>query len=181
MNKTSTQSKLPAVEVSHTSMALVEDSLKALLPQSVMQSLEEVHNSDFDVVAYTVNGVCSIDDMKTAIDVIDKHSAPMRPEPLGILIASVYALTKRKATDGMTLNIAIEAYMAKLEEYPADIVHEVLSKWPDQSMWWPSWNELKAEIDWRNSRAKMKAALEKKLEPNRTQSIINQAAKGFKA
>lgn len=175
----STPSQLPIVDPLPTSVAAVEDSLKTLLPPSVQRSLDDVVNSDYEVVAYTINGVCPIDDIKTAIAVIDKHSQPMPPEPLGMMIANVYALTKRKASDEMTLNIAIEAYMSKLEQYPADIVHEVLNKWPDQSKWWPSWHELKQEIDWRNSRAKIKAALEKKLAPGRSQSIINEVTKGF--
>jgi len=92
-----------------------------------------------------------------------------------MLIAEVFSLTKRKKDDQITLDLAVEAYGSRLEQYPADIVHEVLTKWPDQSMWWPSWHELKEEIDWRNRRAKMRDALEKKLTPDRTQSVINYA------
>ena len=154
-----------------------ERNLQASLPPSVVSSLDAVVDADFNVVAYTIDGPCPVDDINAAIAAIDAASQPMPARALGMLIAEVFSLTKRKKDDQITLDLVVEAYGSRLEQYPADIVHEVLSKWPDQSMWWPSWHELKQEIDWRNSRAKIKAALEKKLAPDRTQSIINEAVR----
>ena len=152
-----------------------ERNLQASLPPSVVLSLDEVVDADFNVVAYTIDGPCPVDDINAAIAAIDAASQPMQARALGMLIAEVFSLTKRKKDDQITLDLVVEAYGSRLEQYPADIVHEVLSKWPDQSMWWPSWHELKEEIDWRNRRAKMRDALEKKLTPDRTRTVINQA------
>ena len=157
------------------SVVETEHNLQASLPPSVVSSLDAVVDRDFNVVAYTIDGPCPVDDLTAAIAAIDAASQPMPAKALGMLIAEVFSLTMRKKDDQITLDLAVEAYGSRLEQYPADIVHEVLSKWPDQSMWWPSWYELKQEIDWRNNRAKIKTALEKKLTPNRTQSVINQA------
>ena len=162
------------------STVAVEAHLEASLPPSVASSLDAVVDGDYNIVAYTVDGPCPVDDLTAAIAAIDAASQPMPAKALGMLIAEVFSLTKRKKDDQITLDLAVEAYGSRLEQYPADIVHEVLTKWPDQSMWWPSWHELKEEIDWRNRRAKMRDALEKKLTPNRTRSVINQAVKGFK-
>ena len=159
------------------STVAVEAHLEASLPPSVASSLDAVVDRDYNIVAYTVDGPCPVDDLTAAIAAIDAASQPMPAKALGMLIAEVFSLTKRKKDDQITLDLAVEAYGSRLEQYPADIVHEVLTKWPDQSMWWPSWHELKQEIDWRNSRAKIKAALEKKLAPDRTQSIINEAVR----
>ena len=157
------------------SVVETEHNLQASLPQSVASSLDAVVDRDFNVVAYTIDGPCPVDDLTAAIAAIDAASQPMPAKALGMLIAEVFSLTKRKKDDQITLDLAVEAYGSRLEQYPTDIVHEVLSKWPDQSRWWPSWHELKQEIDWRNNRAKIKAALEKKLTPDRTKDIINQA------
>ena len=163
------------------STVAVQAHLEASLPPSVASSLDAVVAGDYNIVAYTLAGPCPVDDLMAAIAAIDAVSQPMPAKALGMLIAEVFSLTKRKKDDQITLDLAVEAYGSRLEQYPADIVHEVLTKWPDQSMWWPSWHELKEEIDWRNRRAKMRDALEKKLTPDRTRTVINQAAKGFKA
>ena len=163
------------------SVVETERNLQASLTPSVVSSLDAVVDKDFHVVANTIDGPCPVDDINAAIAAIDAASQPMPARALGMLIAEVFSLTKRKKDDQITLDLVVEAYGSRLEQYPADIVHEVLTKWPDQSMWWPSWHELKEEIDWRNNRSKIKAALEKKLAPDRTQSVINQAARGFSA
>ncbi len=145
------------------------------LPPLVSSSLEEVLDKDFNIVAYTLNKIVPVDELEAGIVVINELSKPMERKEIGLMIVELFSLTKRRKEDQLTLNMVVEAYGLRLGQYPADIVREVLTKWPDQSMWWPAWHELKEEIDWRNKRAKMKAALEKKLAPDRTQSVINQA------
>ena len=145
------------------SVVETERNLQASLPPSVVSSLDAVVDKDFNVVAYTNDGPCPVDDINAAIAAIDAASQPMPAKALGMLIAEVVRLTKRKKDDQITLDLVVEAYGSRLEQYPADIVHEVLTKWPDQSMWWPSWHELKVEIEWRNKRGKLKDNIDAKL------------------
>ena len=134
-----------------------------LLPRSVVSSLQEVLNAEYELVGYSVEGVIPVVDMERAIEAIENTSAPATPREVGELVAELFVLTKQRREDQMTLDISIEAFGSRLLEYPADIVREVLKKWPDRSTFFPSWHELKSEIDWRNKRGMMKVALEKKL------------------
>ena len=159
----------------------VDQEMQALLPPSAILELSEVDDLDFKVVGYSLEAPCTIDDIKTAIAVIDEFSAPLPANEITKLLAKMFVKTKRKADDQLSQDLMFAAYREELSEWPADLVVEVLTKWPRQSMWWPSWHELFEELSWRDKRSKMKAALEKKLAPNRTQSVINQAMKGLKA
>ena len=151
------------------------------LPQSVVSALSEVVDRDFNVVGYSLEAPCPIDEVRQAVDIIDKHSKPLGNDQITKLLAKMFVKTKRKADDQLSQDLMFAAYREELSEWPADLVVEVLTKWPRQSMWWPSWHELYEELSWRDKRSKMKAALEKKLKPDRTKDIINQATKGLKA
>ena len=107
----------------------------------------------------------SVEEIEQGIAVLEEAMRPLEPAALAAHLQEVYSLTKRRADDQIDLDFAILAYGTRLEAYPADIVAAVLTKWPDHSTWWPSWHELKTEIDWRNTRALIHTALVKKLNP----------------
>ena len=151
------------------------------LPPSVISALSEVVDRDFNVVGYSLEAPCPIDEIRQAVDIIDKHSKPLSHDQITKLLAKMFVKTKRRADDQLSQDLMFAAYLEELVEWPADLVVEVLTAWPRQSMWWPSWHELYEELSWRDKRSKMKAALEKKLTPDRTKDIINQATKGLKA
>lgn len=77
------------------------------------------------------------------------------------MLTDLFALTKRRAEDGITLDITLAAYGERLLEYPADVTRYVLTTWPDQSIWFPAWHELKENLEfWTGDRrAKMEALL----------------------
>jgi len=141
----------------------VEHQLAASLPRSVVTSLREKVDCDYNVTGYDVVGGANASEIEKAIDILRRFETPMAPREIGQLIARLLALTKQRATDQLTTDLAVEAYGSLLEEYPADIVREVMMKWPEierRGKWFPSWNELKEEIDWRNTRAMKREALE---------------------
>jgi hypothetical protein len=150
--------------------------MKTSLPASIVSSLREVVDADWNVIAYSIEGHVDVDEVEAAIDIIDECMAPLDPRSVGELLAELFVLTKRRREDKITLDLAIEAYGSRLLEYPADIVHTVIKVWPNQSTWWPSWHELKSEIDWRNDRSKMRSALQAKLNPDdNVQGVVVQA------
>ena len=124
-------------------------------------SVQEKLDSDYNLVGYQVAG--NDDDLKKAVELIEQYSQPLQAQELSGLLAQLYSLTKQRKESQLTLDIAFEAFGSRLEKYPADIVREVLIKWPDQSKWGPSWHELKGEIEWRNIRGKVKDNIEAKL------------------
>ena len=141
----------------------VEAHLETLLPASIVSSTKPILNSDYDVLAFTVEGPVAVDDIQSAIEIIEEFSQPASAREIGELISMVYAMTAQRNQDQITMDLAITSYGRKLMEYPADVVRETMTKWPDRSTWFPSWHDLKGELDWRNNRGKMREALEKKL------------------
>ena len=140
-----------------------EEILEASLPASIVSSISPILNSDYDVLAFTVEGPVAVDDIQAAIRVIEEFSQPASAREIGELIAMVYAMTAQRNQDQITMDLAITSFGRKLMEYPADVVRETMTKWPDRSTWFPAWHDLKGELDWRNNRGKMREALEKKL------------------
>jgi len=141
----------------------VEKHLEASLPQSIVSSIKPVLSSDYDLLAFTIEGPVAVDDIQAAIETIEEFSQPASAREIGELIAMVYAMTAQRNQDQITMDLAISSFGRKLLEYPADVVRETMTKWPDKSTWFPAWHDLKVELDWRNNRAKMRSALEKKL------------------
>jgi len=141
----------------------VEKHLEASLPQSIVSSIKPVLSSDYDLLAFTIEGPVAVDDIQAAIETIEEFSQPASAREIGELIAMVYAMTAQRNQDQITMDLAITSFGRKLMEYPADVVRETMTKWPDKSTWFPAWHDLKVELDWRNNRAKMRSALEKKL------------------
>lgn len=138
--------------------------MRQSLPQSIASSIDEVTNADFDVVRFILPGEQSMEDLVTARDIIAKASIPMDRSEMAQAITKLLVLTKRRAEDQVDLELMVSAYAERLEQFPGDIVAEVLDRWPANSKWWPAWQELEEEIRWRNERAMMKAAIERKIE-----------------
>ena len=153
MNQLQVKESLPRVQVEKN----LEASLLLLKDLSVQESLD----ANYNLVGYQVAG--NDEDFKKAVELIDQYSQPLQAQELSGLLAQLYSLTKQRKESQLTLEIAFEAFGSRLEKYPADIVREVLQRWPDHSKWWPSWYELKEEIEWRDKRGKLKEAIEAKL------------------
>lgn len=65
------------------------------------------------------------------------------------MISSMYVETARPKGEQIDLELAITVYFDRLSKYPADIVHDALASWPEQSKWWPTWKDLFDLMDWR--------------------------------
>jgi len=129
------------------------------LPQSVARCLRETLSSDFDVIGYEVGPGVSESDLRAALVVLNEECKPAPPEKIGMWLAKLYALTKQRAEDQVTLDLATEAFMARLEKLPAAAVEAAMEAWPDKSKWFPSWQELKAEIETTDRATKVRKAI----------------------
>jgi hypothetical protein len=142
----------------------VEANLQASLPHSIGSSLTKKLNSDYMIVGYDLCDDVSQADLREGIALIDASLAPCPASYLAQLLSQLFVTcARRKEDEQLQLDLVIEVYGSRLMDYPADIVEEVLLKWPDENKWFPTWHELKSEIDWRNKRARLKETLEKKL------------------
>jgi N-acyl-D-aspartate/D-glutamate deacylase len=53
-----------------------------------------------------------------------------------------------KRSDGEALSdLTFRAMASRAGLYPADVVLTTLKTWPDKSKWFPTWHELKTELD----------------------------------
>ena len=153
MNQLQVKESLPRVQVEKN----LEASLLLLKDLSVRESLD----ANYNLVGYQVAG--NDEDLKKAVQLIEKYSQPLEARELSALLTELHLLTKQRKENQVSLDLAFELYGRRLEKYPADIVREVLERWPDHSKWFPSWHELKEEIEWRDKRGKLKEAIEAKL------------------
>lgn len=69
--------------------------------------------------------------------------APADEETLITLLVRLGSLVAKKERDGETTEIELLAYAQKLQEWPGDVVREVLNRYPDQHKWWPEWATLR--------------------------------------
>lgn len=73
------------------------------------------------------------------------------------MLTALYSTTIRRTDEQISLELAVEAYIDRLAEYPADIVEYVLRTYPDHHKWWPAWAELREELAyWNEDRIKLK-------------------------
>jgi len=134
------------------------DQIMALLPPAL--KLEPNFHGPLDdpsITSFTVTG-------EGTTEAIAALEATMIPAPANLLaqeLAKLAMLTKQKDR-GIENKLLVTAYMEKLSRFPADAVLWAIRGWPDESMWFPSWYELKERIESRTSeRVLMLEALRK--------------------
>lgn len=77
---------------------------------------------------------------------------PASPMTVVEELTKLRMLTKAK-TEGEDLDLLVTAYAERVTEYPADIIRTACRAMADKSTFFPSWSEMKAELDdWMSSR-----------------------------
>lgn len=142
-------------------LRLVEENvgLEVSLPPSIGTCTQPKLDNDYNLVRYEITRQIPENDRQEAIAQLESVCAPASERKIGELITVMYALTRQRQQEQLTLDLAVAAYAHQLMNYPADIVCEVLTKWPDNNTWWPSWHELKSDLDWRNKHGKLLSPL----------------------
>jgi len=75
-------------------------------------------------------------------------------------LSELRVLTAHRARDGSDVELLAAAYTHRLAEYPADVVDMACNRWADANPFWPTWAELKNELDKRmKGRKQIHAAL----------------------
>ena len=79
--------------------------------------------------------------------VIDGLAAPAPRASIieWLTICAVKTVSARD--DDMASDLNMKVFADDLGQYPGDIVHHVLKEWPERNKWFPSWSELRDEID----------------------------------
>lgn len=69
--------------------------------------------------------------------------APADEESLVTWIGCMGALVAKKDQGGEVSELELLAYAQKLQEWPGDVVRDVLRRYPDENKWWPEWFDLR--------------------------------------
>lgn len=117
------------------------------MPPSVSASLKERINDKFETTGYVVGRDVSDADLRDSIAALDQFSQPLSENELAVLLAEMYTDTKQRKEQQLTLNIATKSFFNKLKVLPGDAVRAALKGWSEKETWWPSWKELKDEIN----------------------------------
>lgn len=82
-----------------------------------------------------------------AIDAVNLAMTCLDDVALEQALAVLEVKTKRRAEADMVADLGLKVFVSELRKYPADVVLEVLRRWPEKSPWAPSWNELFLDLE----------------------------------
>jgi hypothetical protein len=98
--------------------------------------------------------------VQAEIEAIDRAMTPAPQQAIEAWLADLDVITAKRADDATGIAMRLSAYTRRLADQPADAVRHALTvkTWK----FWPTWDELKAEIDSTTERRRlMRTALER--------------------
>jgi hypothetical protein len=116
------------------------------LARSLDLKIEEHYSSEFDFKGYSIK---TLTPKKLAIVKAEAEKMMLPADDMTLLqeLIKLRALTKHK-NEGYDLDLLLETLVNKLSKYPEDAVIKALDRIVDKSQWWPSWFEIKKEVEY---------------------------------
>ena len=134
--------------------------------------LEERLSPEFDFQGFKFNRKVTVAELNEALEEIKSSMIPATDKEIAGELLKLRSLTKSRNEGKNDIRIMMESYAEKFREYPRDVVLEVLRMAPGRYKFFPSWAELKEELDWRSGYAKEAvAAIEGKIMSRRLQEL----------
>jgi len=125
--------------------------------------VEEQISPEYDFKGYLITNDIPVSVLSDAHQALKSSLMPAEEDLVAKALLKLRALTAHKA-DGKDLDIILEAYLEKLREYPKDAVLESLNRYPDHAKWFPSWAELRDDVEFRCvRRLELLKAIERKI------------------
>ena len=152
---------------------LVEESAETSLPSSVRSKLKPTYDPEYNLLGYKLVGTkLEVKEIDKALDILKEIAVYPTKDEVILAITRLYALCAPSADSDDTLHLRISAYTDKLLIYPRDAVLYVLEKAPDNHRWFPSWHDLKKELDHvTKKRRSLASVLEQEQTKQRVSSI----------
>lgn len=144
------------------------------LPESC--SLTERLSSEYDFLGYDLEDGDSIsdDELQDAIRVLDQTLQPAEPKQIIQELTKLKSITASRNTSHEELKLTISAIADQLQGYPEDVVVPILQRQASQSKWFPTWYELKQQIDiYCQKRIAARDRLQQELDRRSTRSVGN--------
>lgn len=134
-----------------------DTALLASLPPGLLRSLtskrkeiiDEKYGYDLVFKGYEIGRDATIDDLLQARDLVEQASIPSGDAETIAELTRLRMLVKVRAEEEGSL-AALMAVMAEEIDaigYPPDVMRGAMRAWSRREKWWPSWAELKAELD----------------------------------
>ena len=143
-----------------TTATQTDKAVAISLTLSAGLKIEEQLTSDFDFRGYIITNDVSDKKLNETYDAIQSTMMPAEDSVIARALAQLMALTAGKAKD---IDLTLESYVQKLRQYPKDAVIESLNKLADQYKWFPSWSEIKDDVEFRcRHRIELLRAIERK-------------------
>lgn len=134
--------------------ARTDKAILASLPPSLASSLRErrremidpVYGFDSEFCGYEI-GTVSAEDLQAGQALVRAAIQRCDRQTVASELTRMRALTKARQLTDDDAAVTVAAYAEELSQYPADIVRAACRSWTRREPWWPSWAELKAELD----------------------------------
>tara|TARA_Y100001963_G_C6703852_1_gene410898 strand:- start:177 stop:722 length:546 start_codon:yes stop_codon:yes gene_type:complete len=123
-----------------------------LLHSTGGQWLVERLNADYSFQGFTITGKQTMAELVKARDAIKDFCKPASYEEILKALIELKSLTVSRDLDELDNDLKNSAYINRLSEYPRDAVLEVLKDAPNHNKFFPAWEELKRELDWKSAR-----------------------------
>lgn len=104
-------------------------------------------------------------DLERSFTIVAASCAPADPQTVAAALHRLKLLTKSRELPGKDAELQAAAFFDQVSTYPADVVVDACEVWAAREVFFPSWAELKAELDRRmQRRLALKRALEKRID-----------------
>lgn len=117
------------------------------LPPSLQSNLREQFDKDHNVQSYSFIKPPSLSEIDSALETLEPYKKPASKDEIVEAITKLYALCAPSQDSDATLTLRIAAYLDHLQKYPRDAVLYVLENAPNHHRWFPSWFDLKKDLD----------------------------------
>jgi hypothetical protein len=97
--------------------------------------------------AITIRANADVELGRRLLRALDRVCDPCREATATAAFAELRALTVARSRSDEDLEMMAAGYISRLAEFPGDVVHEAVRRWVEREQWFPSWAELRAEID----------------------------------
>jgi len=84
-------------------------------------------------------------DFQAAIREVELSMTPLSIPRIEEALAELDTITSKRKADEVDLAMTMQSYTERLAFYPSDVVQYVIDEW--SSKWWPTWSELKDELE----------------------------------
>ena len=165
-------------ELAEQPAVIADKALANSLALTTGLELEEKITTDFNFAGYIITSNVSEDQLREIHSLVSETMAPAEDNDLAKGVLKLRALTAHRR-EGEDIDIVLEAYVEKLKAYPKDAAMETLTRLADNSKWFPSWAEIKDDVEWRcKHRTGLLKAVERKLHERQQRSQFRQGTEG---